>query len=150
MTDTVHTILDPPMLPLFVEDDAEEAMYRRIRNEFDALIALPGVTAVLNAVPTLTEGQRVRLSCLWVANYGVHRLDQLRIGHRISRENPDQAMRLRQVCDHVWSIAASDPGWAGAHAVADAAYVAVCGDLLSSDEARLFTKPWADVVGVVR
>jgi glyoxylase-like metal-dependent hydrolase (beta-lactamase superfamily II) len=142
---TARTVLDAPMLPLF---DDEELRWQQIRAEHNRLMALPSVTAVVDTLPKLTAAQRDRLSVLWSANYGVHRLDQLRIGHCISHAHPDHARRLRALADHVWSRAAGSdgPAWSGAHAVADAAYAAACGDLLTDDEARLFTKPWTDVI----
>jgi hypothetical protein len=146
---TVRTVLDAPVLPLFDED---EVRWQQIRTKHDALMATPGVAAVLAALPDLADAQRRRLSDGWVANYGVHRLDQLQIGHRLSRQNPDRARRLRAVSEHVWKVAAGGdgPAWSGAHAVADAAYTAACGNLLTEDEARLFSKPWTDVMGVFR
>lgn len=145
-TTTVRTILDAPTLPLF---DEEEIRYQRWRTDLEALLAHPDVVAVLDRLPHLTEAERQRLDRLWVANYQTHRLDQLRIGHRTSRQDPRRAMLLRAVADHVWQVADRTGAlpWAGAHAVADAAYAAACGSLLTADEARLFTKPWTDVLG---
>lgn len=145
-TETVRTILDAPTLPIF---DEEEIRWQECQARRDALLAIPAVAAVLAALPHLADQQTERLETVWLANFRIHRIEQLHLSHRLGRIDRQRHYDALTAKEHVWRVADQLHGqrWAIPCAAQDAAFAAMYRDLLDTDEARLFTKPWDDVIG---
>ena len=145
-TETIRTVLDAPVLPIFDED---EIRWQECQARLAALLATPAVAAILAILPQLTGKQTERLETVWLANFRIHRVEQLHLSHRLGQTDRQRHADVLTAKEHVWRVADQMHGqqWTIPCAAQDAAFAALYTDLLDTDEARLFTKPWDDVIG---
>jgi hypothetical protein len=158
---TVQTMLDLPHVeapilaiagcqycnPEITENGLCDPCWEAIEQRIAALLATPGVVAILAHVDTLTATQRQKLEKAYLANFQIHRVTHSHLHHRVAKAYGSDWRDLNTAPGRVWKAFHDrwQESWP-AHAAQDAAYAYLAGDLLSADERRLFIAPWTDVV----
>jgi len=107
----------------------------------------PQVIAVRTQLNALNPAQMRRLSNAYWKHYQTHRQALTSLVHRVRKAYGEHWRDLLSARNEVWAEAnrLCDPDSHGAaHAASDAVYAAMAGELLSADEAWLFTTPWSE------
>jgi hypothetical protein len=130
--------------------DAGDAAFARTQS----LLARPDVAALIEQATHLSDGRRAALDRAWSANYGLHRLAQMRAVHDlrrafIARDGDDRGMRDIQAVGEVLCrlLDPRDDRWFGMlHATYDVVLTLAAGDLLGGVGRTLLDGPWRSVV----
>ena len=135
-------------------DDEQE--YQAAQQRRDALLALPAVAAIRRRLAEATDKERAALRDAYLPHFRTYRTAQSELWHRCVKAYGEHwrdvfAVTEKMRRDDRAALDAAERGpydwdWA-ADAAADAVKAALFAELLTVDEARVWSGPWRTVLG---